>query len=102
MSATNLEAAVAINGTDYSDYVSLFVDAKGEMSLFGLTGVNTLTKGSVQLTPSSTPSANKITYLPNLTKSCGAALWTTLQFMIKMMYGLPLRTAQKFRHKKLK
>jgi len=41
---------------------------------------------------------DKITYLPNLTKSCGATLWTLLLFMIKTMYGLILRRERKYRH----
>jgi|GEM_PF-1278921 Bacterial surface proteins containing Ig-like domains len=53
-SATNLEAAVAIDGTTYTAYADLIVDGDGKADISGLTGVTTSTKVKVRIKETAT------------------------------------------------
>ncbi len=53
-SATGLEAAVAINGTDYDVYADLTVDGSGNATILGLTGVTTSTTVRIRVKETAT------------------------------------------------
>jgi uncharacterized repeat protein (TIGR02543 family) len=53
-SAANLEAAVAIDGTNYAAYADLIVDVDGKASISDLTGVTTATKVKVRIKETAT------------------------------------------------
>ena len=57
VSTGNLEAAVAIDGTNYADYVPLVVDGDGKATITGLTGVTASTKVKVRVKETSTHKA---------------------------------------------
>jgi len=58
-SATDLEAAVAINGTDYDAYNDLSVDASGNAVISGLVGVTTSTKVRIRVKETATTFAGE-------------------------------------------
>ncbi|PKL12066.1 MAG: hypothetical protein CVV52_11520 [Spirochaetae bacterium HGW-Spirochaetae-8] len=53
-SATNLEAAVALNGSVYSAYASLIVNGRGAATISGLSGITTATKVRVRIKETAT------------------------------------------------
>ncbi|MGI6575150.1 MAG: GLUG motif-containing protein [bacterium] len=56
-SAGNLEAAVAIDGTNYTDYAPLVIDGEGKATITDLAGITTSTKVKVRVKETSTHKA---------------------------------------------